>query len=79
MEIPNFLSALCLPLASIAGYGPFVTSLTSCGTFTLINLICITDSVKVHCYTAACGCVVVCVETNSHDIVYWIHWHFSQC
>ena len=41
MEIPSFLSALCLPLASTAGYGPFVTSLTSWGAFTLINLICI--------------------------------------
>jgi hypothetical protein len=27
MEIPSFLSALCLPLASTAGYGPFVTIL----------------------------------------------------
>ena len=52
MEIPNFLYALCLPLASTAGYGPFVTSLTSWGAFTLINLICIMDSVKVHCYIA---------------------------
>ena len=43
MEIQSFLSALCLPLASNAGYAPFVTSLTSLGRLSLDNLIYVMD------------------------------------
>ena len=69
MEIPNFLSALCLPLASTAGYGPFVTSLTSWGAFTLINLICFMDYYEspsaAHVYDALVAAVYLFLQKQT--------------